>query len=200
MLRRVKSLFAKWQLSNWERSRVCVIPASSALSSHTLMCYSLTVCKFTFFRGSFDILRCRAVASLWALSTRVMHFPAALFSAWDPNWVLMSANALMWAFESALKVKIPIDDSWPLQRSGLTARDLLWNPPNALKPTLARKLTNTPTLSQSLAHHIARKNTCQTYRRYKKHVAEVCSFSENKLCHNNRSAQIKNNVNLVLPS
>lgn len=62
---------------------------------------------------------------LWALSVWVMHFPAALFSAWDPNWVLMSATALLWVFESTVKVKIPIDDSWPLKRSDLTAGDLL---------------------------------------------------------------------------
>lgn len=62
---------------------------------------------------------------LWALSVWVMHFPVALFSAWDPNWVLMSATALLWVFESTVKVKIPIDDSWPLKRSDLTAGDLL---------------------------------------------------------------------------
>lgn len=63
---------------------------------------------------------------LWALSMWVMHFLVALFSAWDPNWVLMSATALLWVFESTLKVKIQIDDSWPLKRSDLTAGDLLW--------------------------------------------------------------------------
>jgi len=62
---------------------------------------------------------------LWALSVWAMHFPAALFSAWDPNWVLMSATALLWVFETTVKVKIPIDDSRPLKRSDLTAGDLL---------------------------------------------------------------------------
>lgn len=86
---------------------------------------------------------------LWALSVWVMHFPVALFSAWDPNWVLMSATALLWVFESTVKVKIPIDDSWPLIRSDLTAGDLLWTSLMHMNPhalTQPKKYTHTSAL------------------------------------------------------
>lgn len=92
---------------------------------------------------------------LWALSMWVMHFPVALFSAWDPNWVLMSATALLWVFESTVKVKIQIDDSWPLKRSDLTAGDLLWTSLMHMNPhTLTQPQKYTHTSAQRSVVHI----------------------------------------------
>jgi len=114
--------FAKWHSStvieraHWSLHPLFFLNTCSYTHSH--------ICKYTGFGRAFDILRCRAVG-IERVGT-VMHFPVALFSAWYPNWVLMSATALPWVFESTVKVKIPIDDSWLLIRSDLTAGDLLW--------------------------------------------------------------------------
>lgn len=132
--------FAKWHSSDWEGS---LVPTSSLFFLYT--------CSYTHTHTYANTLALGELLTywdvgLWALSVWVMHFPVALFSAWDPNWVLMSATALLWVFESTVKVKIPIDDSWPLIRSDLTAGDLLWTSLMHMNPhalTQPQKYTHT---------------------------------------------------------